>query len=392
METKTENHRTRALDGLRGIAILMVMFHHFARVPQVSAAPEDVIFYRILHLGWTGVDLFFALSGFLITGILLRTKYQESYFKSFYGRRVLRIFPLYYFYLFCTFVILLPLIHARLSVDQQQNVAATMAAWPWFLLYLSNIKQAMTGVFLSGNVGHLWSISIEEQFYLIWPLVVLLTSARRLFFVCVVLLVAGLIARSAMAWSSISPSIIYVFTPVRLDSLLAGSLAAICVHVGWSVRLHGKLIVLATTSIAACLFALGSAYEGNAAIYTIGFCALAAISACAVYYAATDENAGTTILGSRTLVFFGKYSYALYLFNTPVSNLMTRIAGTPRLIAGSQIPWQIAFTLAGTAVAVLMSLASWQLIEKHFLSAKDRLFPAGAPRRERPMTDTIETL
>jgi len=70
METKTENHRTRALDGLRGIAILMVMFHHFARVPQVSAAPEDVIFYRILHLGWTGVDLFFALSGFLITGIL----------------------------------------------------------------------------------------------------------------------------------------------------------------------------------------------------------------------------------------------------------------------------------------------------------------------------------
>src|SRR5262245_16358318 len=145
------------LDGLRGIAILLViLYHNFGFIP-------------FLNYGWLGVDLFFVLSGFLITEILLKTRTTTNYFKNFYTRRVLRIFPLYYLCLILVIVIF-PLIKNfpyDLSFYRENQV--------WFWFYLQNwmliFKQWNDSAIL---LNHFWSLAVEEQFYIVWPLLVLL--------------------------------------------------------------------------------------------------------------------------------------------------------------------------------------------------------------------------
>jgi len=157
-----------ALDGLRGIAIILVMLHHFTYYRPTSGIDEQIV--SVLIFFWTGVDLFFVLSGFLITGILLDTRGNERYFTSFYARRILRIFPLYYLILFLALVVLpkFPAVHTVL-IGQDASVDLP-PQWPYWL-YLTNFSIADRG-WVHGWVDVAWSLAIEEQFYLIWPLVV----------------------------------------------------------------------------------------------------------------------------------------------------------------------------------------------------------------------------
>ena len=156
------------LDGLRGLAVVLVLLFHLDRLS--GAAWPDRVLARLFGAGWVGVDLFFVLSGFLITGILVDTAAQRNFFRNFYARRALRIFPLYYALLvvgFAVYPTFAPAIHAdrdwRLFLDGQ---------W-WFWSYLANIRLAAVGG-APMNFGHLWSVAIEEQFYLVWPLLLLL--------------------------------------------------------------------------------------------------------------------------------------------------------------------------------------------------------------------------
>src|SRR4029450_1185274 len=171
------------LDGLRGIAILMVLGHHYSIVWSRTIPLESGI-RSVLEFGWCGVDLFFALSGFLITGILIDAKGQESYFPRFYWRRLVRIFPLYYVFLAAVFV-LLPFFPG-IGVTTAQ-----VAPW-WYLTYLQNWKpnRGASDPFL----GHTWSLAVEEQFYGVWPLIVRFSSTKVLTWVCV----AGALAAFAV--------------------------------------------------------------------------------------------------------------------------------------------------------------------------------------------------
>jgi len=164
------------LDGLRGVAILLVLFLHFI-IGQGVPAPSVLVdwwFIGIVRAGWMGVDLFFVLSGFLITGILLDTKGSRHYFRQFYTRRVLRIFPLYYGSL-VLFLILLPTLFPDDQVLHDLHADAV-----WFWTYLYNVKVAAAGFTPSSALGHFWSLAVEEQFYLIWPIVVLCLGRRHL--------------------------------------------------------------------------------------------------------------------------------------------------------------------------------------------------------------------
>ena len=177
-----------ALDGLRGIAIILVMLHHFTNYRPTSGI--DGLIGSVVFFLWTGVDLFFVLSGFLITGILLDSRGSERYFTTFYARRTLRIFPLYYLVLFVAFVVLpqFPAVNAVLTgqVDLPPQ-------WPYWL-YLENFSIAARG-WVHGWVDVGWSLAIEEQFYLVWPLVIWLCPPRLLALLCAAIIVAEPIAR-----------------------------------------------------------------------------------------------------------------------------------------------------------------------------------------------------
>src|ERR1035437_5812327 len=162
----------RALDGIRGVAIILVMLHHFEHlIPPCNIA---IRFMKLmLSYGWVGVDLFFALSGFLITGILLDTRKANNYFSAFYARRVLRIFPLYY-------SVLIVILGAAAVWSHRPHVLPLVADQKLSFLYLTNWLVLWKGEWGPNIVGHFWSLAVEEQFYLIWPLCVWLLISQRL--------------------------------------------------------------------------------------------------------------------------------------------------------------------------------------------------------------------
>src|SRR5262245_1871381 len=155
----SKHAHVQSLDGLRGIAILLVMLFHFSDNGS-DLAPSSVLVDRIFHrlsgAGWIGVDLFFVLSGFLITGILFDAKGTPSYFRNFYVRRALRIFPLYYVAL--VLLLIMPLMVQHRPVP---HLAARDAGW--YFAYLSNVKMARAGWPSHTGLAHLWSLSVEEQ-------------------------------------------------------------------------------------------------------------------------------------------------------------------------------------------------------------------------------------
>src|SRR5688572_4444796 len=208
-----------ALDGLRGIAIILVMLHHFTYIRPTSGI--DGLIGGVLFFCWSGVDLFFVLSGFLITGILLDTRGSERYFSTFYARRTLRIFPLYYLVLFVALIVL-PQFPAVNSVLVGSDNSPPQ--WPyWF--YVTNFAIA-DGGWVHGWVDVAWSLAIEEQFYLVWPLLIWLCRPRLFALLCAVILVAEPIARVYARATDVPSLSIFVLPWFRLDGFATGALLA----------------------------------------------------------------------------------------------------------------------------------------------------------------------
>lgn len=221
-----------ALDGLRALAILMVFFEHYGGYN-----------YAALNWGWAGVDVFFVLSGFLITGILYDTRNTEHRFRNFYARRTLRIFPLYYAVLLFG-VILTPTFHWLWN-----------PAWILWFCYLGNYARFLylhSPLFPQGAIehlvaqhhvhtfpvlllGHFWSLCVEEQFYLVWPLVVFRIGDRvRLrnlcIFICCLALLARIICVFTVPAAYLQAELLYRLTPLRVDALLLGGFVALCLR------------------------------------------------------------------------------------------------------------------------------------------------------------------
>jgi peptidoglycan/LPS O-acetylase OafA/YrhL len=211
-----------ALDGLRGLAILGVMLFH-QTVMAVGTGLEHA-FVDLSHLLSSGVDLFFVLSGFLITGILYDSRGGSHYYRNFYARRFLRIFPLYYAVLFVALVILPYFSHPKLA--KWSHVGGLGQVWYW--LYLSNWSIALGGVGVRhGMIDISWSLSIEEQFYLIWPVMVQWFSRRRLIGICVGLIATAFGVRLALRLAGAPIIWAMMLTPARMDDLAVGALIAL---------------------------------------------------------------------------------------------------------------------------------------------------------------------
>ena len=369
--------RIPALDGVRGVAILGVMLCHFTRT-GLPGSVVGTILDRLFVAGCSGVDLFFVLSGFLITGILYDAKADPHFFRNFYARRVLRIFPLYYGFLFVYFQVL-PRLHP--FTPAMQRMAEHQ---PWLWGYASNLLMARTGhwAFVVDwmDLGHFWTLAIEEQFYLAWPLVVFLLPRRALLRTCVACMAGALLLRWGLLLRHASPVTVELFTLCRIDALAAGGLAALLVRgvrTGWRRHL-GAMAVALGTAVAAIALARGQWSDSDPVIQRLGLSLLALFCAALVLLAAEDVPGPVARWFARpALQWFGTYSYAMYVFHVAMIPLFTRLLPVPRLAtalgsAYAAVAAFAAFSIAGTALAAWLS---WHLYEKHFLKLK-RYFAA----------------
>jgi len=376
------------LDGVRGLAILMVMAIHFVGDSTAHTFAQRLV-VKAAGFGLLGVDLFFVLSGFLITGLLLDAKGGPHYFRNFYARRTLRIFPLYYFVLALLFVVW-PLL-ANLPLGLQQ--AQTHQAWLWS--YTTNFFIAAKSSWaVLTYVNHFWSLAIEEHFYLFWPLIVFVVRPAILERICLAVLAGGLLLRVVLSLSGVSELSISVLTPCRIDTLCVGGLlAAIARREGGA-----ELLMRRPLQAALVLGAVVLALSGWCAIAKIGLPVLHQVRGTlyALFFGALmlvslkpRSNLIARLFQSRPLMFFGKYSYGLYVYHGILTWYLPEHVAEARLDALLGNHWlTIAFKAAmGVGASVVIAVLSYQLLEKRFLALK-RFFEAReAPGSKLPVSN-----
>ena len=371
-----------ALDGVRGVAIVLVMFRHMSLL-ATGRQPDSPFVDRAVHfvasLGWVGVDLFFVLSGFLITGILLDAKGTPGAFPRFWKRRALRIFPLYY--AACAFFFfVLP----HIGYFARDPATATLShnqAWYW--LYGVNILEALKGGAATPlNTSHFWSLSVEEQFYIVWPFVVLTVSRRTLWRVVLGMSLAALACRIALVlyvpggWGAA-----YVLSIARMDILGAGAIVALILRTpGAMVRARRYAGVTGAASVVAIALLASAAPSGfdnrNPYIATFGYLLLAILGSAllVLVLSAADGNGWKRPFEGGTLRVFGKYSYCLYVVHYPLMMVLDPLVPRLRIapVYGSTLPeWSV---YGGLLFGVSLGVAwvSWRVLEGPMLSLKDR--------------------
>lgn len=369
VQSPSSRSRITALDGIRGIAVLIVVFHHgLGFAVRQAATPFEKVIFRISQECWIGVDLFFVLSGYLITRILLERRGRPGYFKHFYVRRALRIFPLYYAFVFLFCFVLPQALPAHAGFSQLWH----HQLWYWF--YLPSVMILRTGDWYSDIIDHTWSLAIEEQFYLLWPLGVALLSRRRIIGAGVGAFLACLVVRLGMAYHGFSNAATRVFTPAHCDGLMLGGALAALELEGVSTAVLRRISVAAVVigvglrvSAGTSLVAAKLAWDaiGSSAFGLIFFGAIAATRA-------FPSSWWTRFLSLRPLGFFGTYSYAFYLFQQPLLVLFSPLVGRQALLSSTALAnWVSNLVLLGGA-SLLLAYASFHLFERRFLALKVR--------------------
>ena len=365
-----------ALDGLRGVAVLVVMLHNLTILEQRDSLAARLWVFAT-DSGWIGVLLFFVLSGFLITGILLDERGAPGFFRNFYLRRVLRIFPLYYLVLVVRFAVvpwLLPNAWVPLHFE--------LGYW----LYVSN----WTDLYSHGvnGFGHFWSLAVEEQFYLAWPLAVARLGARGLTWVCAGLIALSAVARLAIVVGGIDRPWLYMSTVTRADALAYGALVAIALRDprgrAWLARRYRAIGGAAAAVMAPIMIYAHGLSRYEIFVETVGYAALAILFAAVIAHVALDDaRARPRWAMSRLLRTAGKYSYATYVFH-PLVKVTVLYLARPTLVAlGALTTWYVdaAFVVACGAVAFGLARLSYAVLEGPLLRHKDRWAPRSAPRR-----------
>lgn len=384
-----------ALDGIRGLAVLMVLFCHATGRPfgdhanEIFSGAFDRGMLSLARLSWSGVDLFFILSGFLITGILFDAKGKSHFFRNFYARRTVRIFPLYYIFLF-VMLIIAPQLPAAITKGWGTLTSSSI----WYPLYFSNFSDAIAeqAGHATDHVVHVaWSLSIEEQFYLAWPLVVFLFGRKALLRICVGMFFGSMALRLGLLLDA-KHFLAMGFTPCRLDGLAVGAAIALIARgpaglasLARPARWIGPLSAAGLVGMILLMFKLGYRQGiGHSPGYVFCGTALLSLMFGSILVVAALAEKGTVanrIFAHPILRTYGKYSYAVYLFHLPIivwtynylfDPLSLRAGGT--LLAGLLVFYTVTFSLS-----LLAAVLSWHVIEKHFLKLKD-YFPMESSR------------
>ncbi|HEY0264766.1 MAG TPA: acyltransferase [Granulicella sp.] len=370
-----------SLDGIRGLAILMVVFTHAFHSNYETGGMLVRPIGQLFDYCRFGVDLFFVLSGFLITGILVDTLGDEGYFRKFYMRRTLRIFPLYYGVLLVLF-----LLTPRLHLHWQ--------GMGWLLpFYLQNLSPGtIRNFFPSPSIGlyHFWSLAVEEQFYLVWPAIVLLVRRRdRLLRVALIGSAAALALRLMLVSAGVSEQLVRVTTVCRADTLLlGGALAFLYRSRSWE-RVQ-RAAPWGVFAVAAILLAIIPAEPRLAVLHPrlwpfwqdgLHYSVLAVGFACMIAWALRAGSLCERVFLTGWLRFLGKYSYGLYVLHVLVlTQLEQPLRATIGAATHSKLLGVIGSAVILISLSIALAYACFHLYEKPFLGLK-RYFAYG-PKRQ----------
>ncbi len=376
--------RIPELDGIRAIAIWMVLIMHsfwgfHNQWGALDFLPKSVA--EILSHGWLGVDLFFLLSGFLITGILLATKDQPHYFKNFYIRRFLRIMPLYF-----SLVLIWAFFYR--------------GYWRYFLLssfFGANLSHLFT-IRVPHGPSVLWSLAVEEHFYLLWPGIVLLLDRRKLLFLCAVIFLASPILRGVYAARGMNPQVIYDLSWFRLDGLAAGAALAIWVGSKYFDRVLAYKVAAALFAALIVMSAAGARFGlfgtktpvAVALRYTQAYLFFGALLILVLLYRGTKW---TAFLRSGFMQISGALSYCLYLVHLSVGDGFQYIMHRQQFAHLGPTATVLVRTVVILSVSFAIALLSRQYLEGPFLALKDKYTARAAAKSQQTAVDSsvVET-
>jgi peptidoglycan/LPS O-acetylase OafA/YrhL len=354
--------RIAELDGLRGLAILLVVVAHYVAyaLPNCASGGWRAYSLALFRLTWTGVDLFFVLSGFLIGGLLYDAKWSMNYYRTFYFRRLYRIVPLYFLWI-STFAIGLHLVGAASAGPLRAIFNRDVPAWS-YPLFVQNIIMAHRQTFGPSWIATTWSLAIEEQFYLVLPLLVRNLSGRRIAGIALVAISTAPVVRLVLSASGnpyVGP---YTLLPCRADALGFGVLAALACRNkdAWLwLSTHRKHLYMALLSLGCAVAKLA---HFDWLLYNIGLTCIDAFYAVLLLLAVVNPGRLESGFRNEVLVKVGTVSYAIYIFHLGINELIHfAVYGREARI----VDWSSAFvTLASFAVVILLSALSWGLLEK----------------------------
>jgi peptidoglycan/LPS O-acetylase OafA/YrhL len=378
--------RVPAIDGLRGVAILsVVLFHSFLSTRTLGVRTIDRVFEIGLGIVQpVAIDLFFTMSGYLITSILDGTRDADHPLRTFYVRRALRIVPLYYAFLLGV-VIFLP--------SLPSTIIGAPGSIVWQFGFMTNIALDLGGNRAVGALfPHFWTLAVEEQFYLLWPLLILFQPARRNLKACLVVLALSLVTRTVMAFGSSfhlfllpfdhkdSILSILVFTPAHLDGLAIGAIAALLERQNPELlkKMARKSIPVAIAGMVVTILIVVSPPSRDALAPAAWVSAMPFFSS--VFFAgiialtAMGETATPRWMTWPPLTSVARYSYGMYAFHIPLITLLFYFHFVRQQVAirGYDIPYRMFFFVVIASISYGLGFLSWHLYEKHFLKLAPR--------------------
>ena len=350
------------LDGLRGIAILLVLIYHYSRFIKPGPVGDRLIAFA--NIGWSGVDLFFVLSGFLIGGILIDYRESPNLFPVFYARRALQIFPLYFLVLISYYVCLLFRPNIPYLFDKQIPI------WP-YAVFLQNFAMAWYG---SGSayMGATWSLAVEEQFYLLFPLIVWAAAPRKLPYLLVTAIILAIPLRVFLFhWFSGAHFLsFYVLMPCRADAL---SIGVLCAFVYRSPRLSEIFIrnlhwagLFAATALLSLVFLINPDF-GSRAMLSVGYTVLSLTYGAVLLICLLSSNKHMKYLTTRRwLRELGRIAFAVYLFHLAVVGFVySSLVGTQPTLNSVR---DVCIAIVAILITISLSIISWQCFERHFIA------------------------
>lgn len=363
--------RVPELDGVRGLAMSLVLVWHYL-VGQVQSEPGSPVAYamRTLSFTWAGVDLFFVLSGFLIGGILMDNAGAPHFFRSFFVRRAARIIPLY--------LVVLMLFGCAVAVGADQFGPGflwlfhdPLPFWT-YATYTQNCAMALSGAFGPHWMGVTWSLAVEEQFYLVLPLMIRFTNRRKLPGLLMCLILVAPVSRTLLFHLAPLGGLAgYLLLPTRWDSLFLGVLGAWLLRdLRWARWLTERLWFLRTVvAISALVLAfllwanqgIGSQWMAYLGHTVLGLLGLAAILLGLLHPGAFQRLFRNPLLGRA-----GGISYGIYLFHQPVSGLLHEVLLSQRPQIGQAR--DLAVTALALALTILLAQVSWTVFERRIVN------------------------
>lgn len=381
-------NRLSQLDGIRGLAVTAVVLHHLISILGVGVGKSLFVTvpFRIFHVGWMGVDVFFVLSGFLITGIIRNDRSNPDFWGSFYMRRGFRILPAF------IVVFVITLAAAHFLVPERQASSGYILAALFFMANWTIVNASEMAL-----LNHLWSLAVEEQFYFLWPQAAKRLKSATIFKLTLFLAAGSELLRIILAALHTNAYVLYKITPTHIDGLSIGAALAIGITLPTVRRLLSdwwrQVALAAVASLLAAFLAMGgSLFTFNVWSQVLAIPPAIVLTAMLIYGSVESSLpvALARFLGSRVMVYLGRRSYALYLVHAPIGVAVFESRTRGHL---QHLPQGIAVNafliVSAIAVSLFLAEASWRLVESPAQELRRRWMRSAEDGKAHPVEEAV---